>query len=87
MEAGAADAVVDLLDLISDRRGKSFDGGRILLTKVDSCKTVTNQAVMSTLHQRKHKMFKTSIPQSEPLNEPQIMRADIFSYAPSSNVT
>jgi chromosome partitioning protein len=84
MEARAADALVDLLDLITALRGKRFEGWRILRTKVDSRKTVTNQAVMSTLNQWKHKMFKTSIPQSEPLNQSQIMRADIFSYAPSS---
>ncbi len=84
MEARAADALVDLLDLITALRGKRFDAWRILLTKVDSRKTVTNQAVMTSLRQWKHKMFRISIPQSEPLNQSQIMRTDVFSYAPSS---
>lgn len=84
MEARAADALVDLLDLITALRGKRFEGWRILRTKFDSRKTVTNEAVMATLKQWKSKMFKTSIPQSEPLNQTQIMRTDIFSFAPSS---
>lgn len=84
MEARAADALVDLLDLISALRGKRFEGWRILLTKVDSRKTVTNQAVMATLQQWKKKMFKTIIPQSEALNQAQIMRTDVHSFAPSS---
>jgi chromosome partitioning protein len=85
MEARAADALVDLLDLISALRGKRYEGWKILLTKVDSRKTVTNTAIMATLKQWKKKMFRTTIPQSEPLNQAQIMRTDIFSYAPSSH--
>jgi chromosome partitioning protein len=80
MEARAADGLVDLLEILNLLKGNHFDNWRILLTKVDSRKTVTNQAVMAALEQWKQKIFKTSIPQSEPLNQAQIMRTDIFSF-------
>ncbi|TRZ76387.1 MAG: ParA family protein [Deltaproteobacteria bacterium] len=82
MEARAADGLVDLLELVNVIKGDHFENWQILLTRVDSRKTVTNQAVMAALEQWKHKIFKTSIPQSEPLNQAQIMRTDIFTYDP-----
>jgi chromosome partitioning protein len=80
MEARAADGLVDLLEVIGLIKGEDFDGWRILLTKVDSRKTATNQAVMAALQQWEKKLFKTSIPQSEPLNQAQIERTDIFAF-------
>lgn len=82
MEARAADGLVDLLEIIGILKEEHFSGWRILLTKVDHRKTITNQAVMAALSQWDHKMFKVSIPQSEPLNQAQIDRTDIFSFDP-----
>lgn len=84
MEARAADALVDLLDLLTLIKGEKFDDWGILVTKVDSRKSVTNEVVRQQLKPWAHKMFKTSIPQSEPLNQAQIARTDIFSYEPES---
>ena len=80
MEARAADGLVDLLEVVAIIKGDSFDDWRILLTKLDSRKTVTNEVVMTALSQWQEKIFKTSIPQSEPLNQAQIERTDIFSF-------
>lgn len=80
MEARAADGLVDLLEVVNVLKGDHFDRWRILLTRVDSRKTTTNQAVMAALEQWKGRMFKTSIPQSEPLNQAQIQRTDIFTF-------
>src|ERR1700675_1846181 len=84
MEARAADGLVDLLEVIGLIKGEAFGDWRILLTKVDSRKSATNQAVMAALEQWAARIFKTSIPQSEPLNQAQIERTDIFSFEPKS---
>jgi chromosome partitioning protein len=84
MEARAADGLVDLLEVISLIKGEAFDDWRILLTKVDSRKSTTNQAVMAALAPWAQKICKTTIPQSEPLNQAQIERTDIFSFEPKS---
>lgn len=80
MEARAADGLVDLLEVITIIKGDAFEDWRILLTKFDGRKTVTNEAVLAALSQWESKLFKTSIPQSEPLNQAQIERTDIFSF-------
>jgi len=80
MEARAADGLVDLLEVVAIIKGDHFQDWRILLTKMDSRKTVTNEVVMAALLQWEEKIFKTSIPQSEPLNQAQIERADIFTF-------
>ena len=84
MEARAADGLADLLEVIGIIKGESFSAWRILLTKVDTRKTITNQAVMETLSPWQDKILKTSIPQSEPLNQAQIERTDIFNFEPKS---
>jgi len=84
MEARAADGLVDLLEVISIIKGEEFDDWRILLTRVDSRKTTTNQAVMASLAPWSSKIFKTTIPQSESLNQAQIARTDIYSFEPKS---
>lgn len=83
MEARAADGLVDLLEVVSIIKGEEFQDWRILLTKVDARKTVTNQAVMAALSHWEDRIFKTSIPQSEPLNQAQIERTDIFTFDPN----
>jgi chromosome partitioning protein len=84
MEARAADGLVDLLEIISVIKGEDFDDWRILLTRVDTRKTTTNQAVMASLAPWEHKIFKTTIPQAESLNQAQIARTDIYTFEPKS---
>jgi chromosome partitioning protein len=84
MEARAADGLVDLLEIINIIKGEEFNDWRILLTKLDSRKSITNQAVMTQLAQWEEKIFKTTIPQSESLNQAQIERTDIFTFEPKS---
>jgi chromosome partitioning protein len=84
MEARAADGLVDLLEVIGLIKGEEFEDWRILLTRVDSRKTTTNQAVMASLAPWESKIFKTTIPQSEALNQAQIARTDIYSFEPKS---
>jgi chromosome partitioning protein len=80
MESRAADGLVDLLDLIYTLKGENFENYRILITKLDSRKTVTNEVIMEQLSQWKRKFFKTKIPLNESLNQMQMARTDIFSY-------
>jgi chromosome partitioning protein len=84
MEARAADGLVDLLEVISIIKGEDFENWHIVLTRVDPRKSITNQAIRAALARWEHKIFKTFIPQSEPLNQSQIARTDIFSFEPKS---
>lgn len=49
MEARAADGLVDLPDKIFVLKGEVFDNYRILITQLDTRKSVTNEAVMTQL--------------------------------------
>ena len=80
MEARAADGLVDLLEVISIIKGEDFRDWGILLTKFDRRRSATNQAIQTALAPWEGKIFKTPIPQSEPLNQAQIVRRDIFSF-------
>jgi chromosome partitioning protein len=84
MGARAADAVTDIADLMSVLKGEDFHAWRILRTKVDVRKTVTNEAVMTGLERYQDKLFKQFIPVSEPLNQAQMVQKDIFSFDPTS---
>jgi chromosome partitioning protein len=84
MEARAVDGLVDLLELVAILKGEAFADWRIVYTKIDTRKTVTNAAVQAALEPYKAQTLETTIPQSEPLNQAQIERADIYSYAPDS---
>ena len=84
MDARASDGLVDLLELVSIMKGEVFEQWRILITRVDSRKSTTNQAIMASLARWQEKIFHTRIPQSEPLNQAQIVRTDIFSFEPHS---
>src|SRR5438105_3807098 len=84
LEARAADGLVDLLEVMGLLKGEDFAQWRILLTKVDRRKTTTNQAVLAALAPWQPHLFTTTIPQSEPLNQAQIERTDIFSFEPKS---
>ena len=80
MEGRAADSIVDLLEVVSVIRGESFTNYRILLTRVDNRKSVTNEVVRAALADFEDHIFDTTIPQSEPLNQAQIYRTDVFSF-------
>ena len=82
MEARAADGLVDLLDVIFALKGEAFENYRILITHYDSRKTVTNEVVMTQLAPWEEKFFQTTIPLSEPLNQAQMERTDIFTFDP-----
>ena len=84
MEARAVDGLVDLLELVHVLKGETFDTWRIVFTKHDVRRTTTNAAVQAALAPWSLRVLDTIVPQSEPLNQAQIERADIFSYAPSS---
>jgi chromosome partitioning protein len=84
MGARAADAVTDIADLMSVLKGEDFQDWRVLRTMVDARTTVTNQLIMAGLEPYAHKLFEQFIPVSEPLNQAQIARQDIFSFAPAS---
>ena len=85
MEARAADGLVDVLELITLIKGHDFNIWRILITKFDARKSVTNEAVLAGLAPWENIMFATRIPQSEPLNQAQIQRTDIFTFDPKSS--
>ncbi len=85
MEARAADGLVDLLEVVSVIKGDGFSNWRILLTKFDKRKSTTNQAVLNALGEWQTRILKSTIPQSEPLNQAQIDRSDIFSFDSKSS--
>ena len=84
LEARAADGLVDLLEVLGLLKGEDFAQWRILLTRIDRRKTTTNQAVLAALAPWQPHLFTTTIPQSEPLNQAQIERTDIFSFESKS---
>lgn len=82
-EARAANAIADLLELVHVMKGDGFEDYGILLTRVDSRKSRTNNAVLAALEPWMSKIFKTVIPQSEPLNQAQMSRQDIYRFDPT----
>ena len=83
-EARATNAIADLLELVQVLKGDAFEQYRVLLTRVDPRKKRTNSAVMKALEPWKSRILATHIPQSEPLNQAQMARQDIFRFAPDS---
>ena len=67
-------------------RGVAPRGGAfgIVLTRVDTRKSRTNAAVFAALGPWNPKILGTVIPQSEPLNQAQMERKDIFLFDPAS---
>ena len=84
MEARAYDGLVDLLELVAAVKGDEFDAWRILYTKYDARRSVMNRAVQAQLERYSLRVLETTIPQSEPLNQAQLAREDIFTYADDS---
>jgi chromosome partitioning protein len=83
-EARAANAIADLLELVYLLKGDGFEAWRILLTRLDGRKSRTNTAVLEALSPWNGKVLQTVIPQSEPLNQAQMARQDIFRFDPNS---
>ena len=82
-EARAANAIADLLELVHLMKGEGFQDYGILLTRLDSRKTRTNAAVLAALEPWMNKIFKTVIPESETLNQAQMVRQDIYRFDPN----
>ena len=83
-DARAANAIADLLELLHLIKGESFDRYGIVLTKLDARKTRTNAAILAALDRWSPRLLRTTIPISEPLNQAQMARRDIFQFAPES---
>lgn len=83
-DARAANAIADLLELLRLIKGESFDRYGIVLTKLDARKTRTNAAILAALDRWSPRLLRTTIPISEPLNQAQMARRDIFQFAPES---
>lgn len=79
-EARAGEAIVDLLQLVHLMKGDSFDNYRILLTRIDSRKSKTNATVRDALQRWNDKLLATEIPQSEALNQAQMVQQDIYQF-------
>ncbi len=83
-EARAADAIADLLELVHLLKGEAFSAFRIVLTRFDGRKSRTNAAVLAALRPWEGHLLRSVIPQSEPLNQAQMARQDVFRFDPSS---
>lgn len=83
MEARASDGLEDLLELLALVRGEGWTSWKILRTQIDPRRSVTNQAVMTTLEPWTSRLLSTTIPQSEPLNQAQLARIDVYTFDPS----
>lgn len=83
-EARAANAIADLLELVHVLKGDAFEAFRIVLTRLDSRKSKTNAAVLAALRPWENHLLRSVIPQSEPLNQAQMARQDVFRFDPTS---
>lgn len=88
MSRYALDGFSDLLDTIDNvKNNKGWDKSnfiRILLTKYDSRKTVTNDWIMGQLEPFKNFLFNTRIRQNEALNQSQMAQESIFIFKSNS---
>lgn len=82
--ARALDGLSDLLNLVHLLKGDNFNHWYILLTMIDPRKTVTLEIFEEVLKPYQGKTFKTRVSISEPLNQSQIARQDIFTFDPKS---
>lgn len=83
-EARAADAIADLMELVHLLKGEGFNAFRIVLTRLDARKSKTNAAVLAALRPWEGNLLRSVIPQSEPLNQAQMARQDVFRFDPGS---
>ncbi|MFW6351828.1 MAG: ParA family protein [Bacteroidota bacterium] len=89
MSRYALDGFSDLLDTIDTVKATTKlnkkDFIRLLLTKYDSRKTITNDWIMAQLDPFKELLFNTKIRQNEALNQSQIAQESIFVFKPQSS--
>lgn len=83
MGARAADGLVDLLEIITMLKGADFDQWRIVLTKFDIRKSVTNEAVLKGLAPYRQRIMRSRVGISEALNQAQIAGKNIFRFEPN----
>jgi chromosome partitioning protein len=84
MGARALDGLEDLLDLVHLLKGNSFEEWCILLTMLDTRKTVTWDMFWQLLQPYEAKLLNTRIVASEVLNQAQMTRQDVFAFDPRS---
>ncbi len=82
--ARALDGLDDLLDLVHLLKNDGFQDWYILLTMIDPRKTVTQEIFAELLKPYQAKVLKTQIFVSEPLNQAQMAKQDIFTFDPRS---
>ena len=82
----ALDGFSDLMDTIdSVKNSEAIETLiRILLTKFDSRKTISNDWVMEQLEPFKYLIFETKIRQNEALNQAHMAQQPIFAFKPNS---
>lgn len=88
MSRYSLDGFADLMETIEHvKNGEEVDKHkliRILLTKVDSRKTITNDWVLEQLEPYKGLLFNTRIRQNEAINQANIATESIFTFKPNS---
>jgi chromosome partitioning protein len=85
MEARSADAIADLLALVDVvKDADRFHAWRLVYTRYDARKAITNRAIEGALEGYTDHTLTTRIPVNEALNQAQIEQVDIFTYAPAS---
>jgi chromosome partitioning protein len=84
MAARALDGLEDLLDLVHLLKGEAFKEWCILLTMLDTRKTVTWDMFWQLLQPYEAKLLSTRIVASEVLNQAQMTRQDVFAFDPRS---
>ncbi len=84
MSRGSLDGIADLLQIIPDIKGESFNNFRILFTLFNCKYASSNKFVIKQLTPLKDKILKTKINRNEPLNRSQLSNKDIFSFSPQS---
>lgn len=82
MEARALDGMGDLLEAMYLLKGDYFEHWRILLARVDGRKKLTQEIFTESLVPYREKVLATQIVVDEALNQSQMARRDIFSFAP-----
>jgi chromosome partitioning protein len=82
--ARALDGLGDLLSLIRLLKSKDFERWHILLTMIDTRKTVSQEIFQERLEPYEAKLLKTKIYMTEALNQAQMAREPVFSFDPRS---
>ena len=84
MSMASIEGVTTLLETVSTMKGNGFDNYNIVLTLVNPQCSITNRHVMELLLPFKEKILKTQIARNEHINQAQMERKDIFTFAPDS---